>query len=177
MKSLVASCLALVLIAGLCPLRLDAAEADDRDKFVATHANAGMKAHERGDLDSALTLYTKVIDSGFLKSGEPLLAYLHNNRGVIWLEKGDEAKAFSDFSKSIENGSESTAFFNRGNIWSDRGEYEKAIADYSQAISLRPDYAKSYYKRGLAWKKLGDQEQAEADFGQAARLDPEYKAP
>jgi len=121
------------------------------------------------DPNKALEYLNKAI------SLDPKYGDAYNNRGLVWLDKGDYDRAMADYTKAIElDPRDSTAYDNRGNIWYDKGDYNRAIADYSKAIELDPRYATAYSNRGVAWDKQGDYDRAMADYTKAIDLDPRY---
>ncbi len=142
---------------------------------VMDDANNAVKAQERGDLATALTLYTRVIDSKELDPGDNLLVYTYNNRGIIYLQRGELDKAITDFDAALQGGPDYLVYYNRGRAWSQKGDYDRAIADLNQAIELYPNFVKAYNERGLAWMNKGDAAKARADLEKAKSLHPNLK--
>ena len=66
---------------------------------VLQDAVAGEKAHQEGDLNRAVRLYTKAIDSGELSRAD--LAGIYNDRGQAWRLKGNLDAALSDHNQAI----------------------------------------------------------------------------
>ncbi|MGY8642931.1 MAG: tetratricopeptide repeat protein [Verrucomicrobiales bacterium] len=108
---------------------------------VAADAEA---AYDRGEYESAIPLYTKVIE---LDSNNP---GFFANRGNChsYLEQFD--KAFADFDKSIAVAIEMTGnrddprlaflFYNRGSAKERSGDFGSALNDYGEALRVDPEY-------------------------------------
>jgi len=76
---------------------------------------------------------------------------VYNNRGIMYIEKGNYDRAISDFNELIRlNPNEAATYNNRGVAYYKKEVYERAIADYTEAIRLNPNYAEAYKNRGLA---------------------------
>jgi len=132
--------------------------------------NDAVKAQSEGDLHRAFELYTQIIESGKLQSDPKILSYLHNNRAVIWLQRGSEGMALEDFQHSIELYPDHTAYYNRALILADRGRTQEALVDLSKAIKMFPKYAKAYELRGHLLLEQGQAAQARADLKKAREL-------
>ncbi len=133
----------------------------------------GAAAEEVGDLDLAITSFTRCIDEGSLTIANMAAAYY--NRGGAYERKGEYDQAIKDYDEAIylDPGYVPT-YLNRGNAYQGKGAYDQAIEDYDKAIRLSPGYAQAYYSRAVAYRNKGDQEQALQDYNEATRLDPAY---
>ena len=95
-----------------------------------------------------------------------------NNRGSLYLDKGNFDQAFYYFNKAIELNSMSPLAHNgRGGIYLRRGDNDRAISDLDRAIRLEPRYAEAYSDRGLAYSNKGDNDRAIRDLNRAIELD------
>jgi tetratricopeptide (TPR) repeat protein len=65
--------------------------------------DAGAIAQQCGDVDEAQKLYEELVRA------MPSHALAHNNLGVIWWERGQEAKALESFTRAVQADSTSTA--------------------------------------------------------------------
>lgn len=138
--------------------------------LVAAYSNLGVAHYAQGDLVSAITNYTSIVE--LLR---PDYAPAYNNRGVARYAQGDLGGAITDYNRAIElNPDYAEAYYNRGNAHKAQGDLQSAIADYDQSIELDPDYAKAYNNRGNTYRALGDSERATADYGQAIELSPDF---
>ncbi|HEY3798364.1 MAG TPA: hypothetical protein VGL58_08420 [Caulobacteraceae bacterium] len=65
-----------------------------------------------------------------------------NNRGVMTMQKGDNAAAITDFNAAIAlDGAYAAAFYNRSHAEKAAGDAAAADADMAQAVKLQPDLA------------------------------------
>ena len=118
-------------------------------------------------IDSAIDHFTDEIRN------DPQNPVNYINRGLVWLETGENSIAIIDFTKAIElDPKGDVAYQNRGRAWSRKGEYDKAIADFTKAIRLDPKDALSYKNRGAVWRDRKEYDKAIADLNEAIRLDP-----
>ena len=136
-------------------------------------AGAGLAASRRGDLDEAVRLYTKAIDSG--KLSDENIVVIYTNRGNVFLRKGDYKRAIKDYSKAIKlNSYYVRAYNNRSWAWVNRGKYDQALADCGMAIDLNPQYLPAYINCGVAWERKGEYDRAIANYSKAIELNPQY---
>lgn len=149
-----------------------AAAAPQEDYTPIDTANKAIKAHQEGDLQRALELYTQVINAKAMDDGDHLLTYIYNNRGHILLTRNDAAGAIKDFDRAMANLPDATTLLNRGNAYAILGQDKRAIEDYNQALVLRPKYARAFANRGYSWLNLGEHAKAQADFAAARAIDP-----
>ena len=92
-------------------------------------------------------------------------AAIHNNRGLIYGEKGDYDRAIEAFTKAVEvNPSYAVAYNNRGLAYNNIGEFDRAIADYTKAIELKPDFIEAYNHRDDAYYAKGDYDRANTEY-------------
>jgi tetratricopeptide (TPR) repeat protein len=177
-----AACIALALTAGAA-LGLNAARADP-----IGDAGAGQDALNKGDLNTAIILFSRAIDSHGLPRAGLESAYVERATAYAGQHKYDLALADLDFAQTISPDdpdarglrgqipatSELTqgAAARRGATLLDRGDYDGAIAALDRAISLNPNDDYSLYERGLAWLARSDYNRALADFNAVLRLKP-----
>ena len=103
----------------------DKAEAD-------THLARGKRLAVGGDLDGAIDLFSK-----FIKR-HPDNARAYNDRGVVWLGKGNYHQAIEDFTKTIElNPYSAEAFNERGDCFIKINQIEKGCQDLMKACELK----------------------------------------
>ena len=103
----------------------------------------------------------------------PWLPIAFNDRGVVWLERGEIDKALADFNEALQLKPRlACALSNRSATWSAIGEYDKALADSSEAIRVDPKLADAFNNRALAWIGKCEFDQALADSNEALRLEP-----
>jgi tetratricopeptide (TPR) repeat protein len=137
--------------------------------------NAGLTAHEQGNYDDAIHLFSEAIKYGDLTPGELIDAYY--KRGLAWLNKGDYEKGISDLSNTIDiDPTFAGAYYHRGNALADMGDYDKAISDYTKAIEINPKDGHSYYNRATVWEIKGEYDKALADITKSIEIDPRDSA-
>lgn len=135
-------------------------------------------AAARGDSDRrAIDLCDLALDHDFLTRQDR--AATHVNRGVLYLRRGANARALSDFNNSIEiDPGAGEAHLMRGIALLQLGRLGEANAAITQALSLnvvRPERA--YYYRGAANEEAGNARAAYADYRRAADLAPGWRSP
>ena len=102
------------------------------------------------------------------------LSQIHFNRGVAYRDRGDLARAISDYDEAIRlNPQSALAYNNRGVAYRGQGDLARAISDYDEAIRLNPQYALAYNNRGVAYRDQGDLARAVSDYDEAIRLNPQ----
>jgi Flp pilus assembly protein TadD len=112
--------LTLCLGLGLTAVVMAGAEQDFQEAITAARA---------GDMDKAITVFSRVIDAG--AGGDTKnLAATYNLRGVCYEAKNDLQKALADYSKAIEiDPKSSEAMGNRAFLYVKLGDTFKAKAD------------------------------------------------
>ncbi len=99
----------------------------------------------------------------------------YNNRGSIFLSKGDPVRAITDFDQAIRlNPSASRPYYNRGIAFADKGEFGRAIKDYYRAIMLNPNYTDAFYNAGRAYQAMNDFDHAIECFNRAVKIDGSF---
>lgn len=159
----------------------------------------GMLLMGKGDYQGAEERFTRAVDiwpqlaSGFLERGlarralnqadgavqdfdhsialDSKMGPAHTALGVVYRDRGDLARAVSEFTLSIEIASNTDALYQRGQLYEAQGQHEKALTDYDAAIHQQPDAPYVYQARAMARASLGDTDGAEQDRTQAARLE------
>lgn len=117
------------------------------------------------DWRTALSLYENVL----VHSPNSFVAL--NSAGVECMQKNEDAKADSYFSKAIsDNPRNYKGFYNRGLLRLKTGKAAEAIADFNACLNLN-EYAKAYAGRAAAYLLLQDFPKAKQDAEYALRLD------
>lgn len=159
--------------------------------FVATSANAQAvvvhgrgpsqdcyAAAARGDSERrALALCDLALNHDFLTREDR--AATHINRGVIYLRRGADERALSDFNESaMLNAGVGEAQLMRGIALLQLGRLGEANEALTQAISLNVTQPqRAYYYRGAANEEAGNTHAAYADYRRAADLAPGWREP
>ena len=134
---------------------------------VMDDANDAVRAHEDGRLGEAMALYTRAIDSGEIPDRDNLLAYLYNNRGILFVRHKQYDRAMADFDQALRHEPDYMIFFNRARLHLHLGENQKALEDTTQALMRNLDFTRAFHIRGLAKLNLGDIEGGHADLKKA----------
>jgi tetratricopeptide (TPR) repeat protein len=106
------------------------------------HFGSGLLFIAVGDIDAAMTNYTRAIEL------DPDYALAYNNRGDVHNRLGEYQQAIEDYSHAIElDPDHEFAYYSRGVAYGNLGDaddnpdnYRLAIEDYSHAIELNPDF-------------------------------------
>lgn len=157
----------------------------------ATSANAQMivvhgrgpaqdcyRAAARGDNDRAsVAVCDLALNHDFLTRADR--AATHVNRGVLYLRRGADARALSDFNHSVAiNPSVGEAHLMRGIALLQLGRVGEANEALTHAISLNVvSPQRAYYFRGAANEEAGNAHAAYADYRRAADLAPGWRSP
>jgi tetratricopeptide (TPR) repeat protein len=116
--------LALVLLLALPGAALADPDQDYRD---------GVTAGTKGDMDTAIAAFTRIIDAGSAVSAKNL-ASAYNLRGMCYETKNDLQKALADYTKAIEiDAKAAEALGNRAMLYAKLGETAKAKEDATAA--------------------------------------------
>ncbi|MCD4784257.1 MAG: tetratricopeptide repeat protein [Candidatus Eremiobacteraeota bacterium] len=123
-----------------------------------------------GNAGEAIKLYSRLVKdkSDFAE------AYLE--RGIIYFNKGNYNKAYTDFEKTISLDSKKTkAHFFKGKIALKKGDSKGAYAEFSISINQEKENIDAYYYRGIALLRKGDYSRAISDFESVRHKDASYK--
>lgn len=111
-------------------------------------------AHNTGDLDKAIQIYTVIVNS----RPEPnniVLSVIYKHRGMAYFAKNLYAEALSDFNTSIEKDSNnSSAYYYNGIVCAVQNRDEDAVLAYNRSIELNPYQSHVFYRRALAQYNL-----------------------
>jgi tetratricopeptide (TPR) repeat protein len=96
------------------------------------------------------------------------------NRGWIYEQMNDSAKAEKDYSTAIEiNKGHADALYNRGLIYLKSKRYDLAIKDFSKVIRINPGSIDALCNRGNAYSSKGQTKKALEDFTSAIKILPQ----
>lgn len=105
----------------------------------------------------------------------PRSAPLYNDRGVIYVKKGEYALAMADFNKAIElNSKYYEVYHNRGIVYSTTGQDDLALQEFARSLQINPKYFPVYDNRGRIYCSRGQYDLAISDYNTAIRLNPEF---
>lgn len=126
----------------------------------------------------------------------PELAFGYNNRGGLYVKKGDYPAAMRDFNKAMEVASRNrvvkdgknllpikaatqyaSAHDNIGQLFTKQKQYEEALKHFNLAIYYAVDEQPDYYNnRAATLVKLKHMDEALADYNVALSLKPDFYA-
>ncbi len=159
---------AIAFVAVLIVLPAAPTRADAQADFKAARAAVGA-----GNLDEAIRLYTKVIQSKSISGRNLALTYF--SRARVYDRKRDADRAIADYTRAIRiRPNYADAYTNRGIWYRRKGLHDKAIADYTRALKIKPKDADIYNNRGVAYKNMRQYGKAIADYTRAIDLNPKY---
>jgi tetratricopeptide (TPR) repeat protein len=96
----------------------------------------------------------------------PNFASAHNNRGIIFMRKGDFEQAYNEFSDAIRLIVPQNRFinlYNRGRVQTLRKQYDSALADFAQARQINADGVQVPVYRCITYTEMGKFDEALAD--------------
>ncbi len=135
-------------------------------------ARAADDAADDGDLEGAIALYRRALESGELTPNNQAAVYF--NRGGVHIQVGNVEQAVQDFTQTVLlRPDHQLAWASRGIALRALGRGEQAVSDFTQALEVgTPDDAEVYNLRGLAYKDLGQYDLAVADHTNALTIRP-----
>lgn len=153
---------ALLVLVGfvLLPTRVFLAQSNraispDAQRSAAAAFDEGQSAQQRGDLYSAVKLYTTAV------SADPSLYQAYYQRATALLALGRESEAEGDLKKVTELEPKfARAHRALGQVWLDHGQTEAAARELANAIELEPKLAGARIYYASALLKLGKPEKA-----------------
>ena len=110
------------------------------------YSNRGTAYAAKRQFDLALDDFNRAIRI------DPHTWYPHLKRGEIYAQRGDTARAMTDFSAAIRDhaGNDSRIFYQRGRIYLQQQQWRPAQEDFDKVLELEPDYAEGYMYRAQA---------------------------
>ena len=196
------SLITLVLTAeAMTPAQSSRANTDNMRQDPAAAFEAGQNAHQRGDLDSAIKLYTVAV------TADPTLFQAYYQRAMALTNLHRDSEAEADLRKVLALKPDfARAHRSLGRLLLDRDKTEEAKGEFARAIELEPkltgvrlDYASALIKSGdaagaagqlntaiaqgegtalayallgLACERLGRIDEAFSDYSRAIEMDP-----
>jgi tetratricopeptide (TPR) repeat protein len=125
----------------------------------------------QGRYDEAIENYTKALKvpkSGLFNN------YLLTRRGMLYVIKGDNEKAFKDYEDAINlSKADTMAYVGRGEILLLQEKDSLAFLDFNYALALNPNIPTALIHRGRIFFAMGMYEDAEKDFTRAVELAPD----
>ncbi len=137
----------------------------------AAELEAGLAAHQQGDLATAAAHYEEALVL------DPNNKYAYYNLGLIDQTNGDLESAETNYRQALTiDPSFVTALYNLAIVRHDLGDLDESIALYRQVVSLQPDHAAAHLNLGFALKEAGMEREGDAELQVAVQLDPALAA-
>lgn len=127
-------------------------------------------AHNNGDLEKAINIYTEIINSKPTPN-KIILSVIHKHRGMAYFAKSEYQNALDDFTNSVEYDPKSfRSYYYRGIVYNVQGDENKAIEDFNTSLEKNQYQSHVYYRRALSYCNLGQYTLAMADLDNANKL-------
>jgi tetratricopeptide (TPR) repeat protein len=131
------------------------------------HNNLGVLWLARGDLDAAISAFTRTIE---LRPD----AEAHNNLGTAFAERGESNRALSHFEQAIALKPDYAEPYNGiGTIRQERGDIDGAISMLQKAADLKPNYGDAQYNLGVLLLQAGRADAAIPHLRAAVAIRPD----
>jgi tetratricopeptide (TPR) repeat protein len=166
-----------ILLASVCSAFLAASAAVSGAAAATAETalvNKAYKALQAGEIEVAVTDYTKAIES---RSLDPeVLANALLNRGLAYQRLNEHEFAVDDYTAALRIDAMSAklralALYNRGLSYQRLDRDTLAMEDYTSALFLDGQFSHAYYSRGTLLRDSGQYLFALADFDKALRYD------
>ena len=133
--------------------------------------NRGSAYLSKGDFDSAIADYTRVIQI------DPAYSITYYYRGTAYERREQYNQAIADFSKTVEiNPRHGGAFNARARIYLKTDQRVLALRDAERAVSLDPFDENSLDTRAHLYEALGRTQEAVADYRRVLSSNPSMKS-
>ena len=169
--------LRILFLASVCSVVLAASAAQSGAAGATPEtklAAEAYKALQAGDAETAITDYTRAIESRALPP--EVLANALLNRGLAYQRLNQQAFAIDDYSAALRIDALSgkvraLALYNRGLSYQRLEQTAQAMEDFTSALFLDGQFSHAYYSRGTLLRDTGQYLFALADFDKALRYD------
>lgn len=129
-----------------------------------------IQAHNHGDLEKAVEIYSIIIDSKPTPPA-PVLAVIHKHRGMAYFSQNNYTASLEDFQKSvIYDPNAFRSYYYIGIVLSIMNKHEDAIAAYTESIRINEYQSHAHFRRAVSYYKLGDFDNALKDLTDAQSL-------
>ncbi len=129
-----------------------------------------LQAHNSGNLDLAVSVYSEIISSGE-KMNDTVLSVILKHRGMAYFAQNKYKEALADFEKSAgcDNKNFRSVYY-MGIVHSVMGNEDKAVEAFTRSLEMNSFQAHAHYRRALSHYNLAEYKQALDDLASAARL-------
>lgn len=131
---------------------------------------SSLTVRQTGIWKDGLTFWNYVIEK------EPARAHnAYNNRGTIYLNRGQLEDALRDFDTAIRINPYYLIYYsNRAQAYIRLKNYTNALKDLTTAVTLNPEYLSGYIYRAMMYDWQGDHDKALADLTTTVTLKPDF---
>ena len=129
-----------------------------------------IQAHNHGDLDKAVEIYTIILSSEPTPPA-PVLAVIHKHRGMAYFAQNNYTASLEDFQSSVVYDPNAfRSYYYIGIVLSIMNRHEEAIQAYSESIRINEYQSHAHFRRAVSYYKLGDFDNALKDVTDAQSL-------
>ncbi len=129
-----------------------------------------LQAHNSGDLDLAVEIYSRIISSN-AKLDDTVLSVILKHRGMAYFAQNKYVEALGDFERSAALGKDVfRSLYYMGIVHSVLGENERAVECFSKSLELNAFQSHAYFRRALSKYNLGDFQSSLEDLDTAERM-------
>ena len=108
-----------------------------------------IRAHNRGDFQTAETLYTKILNG---KPNAPVASIVYKHRGMAFFAQGAYENAYKDFSASlVENSENFHSYYYAGIVLMMMNRNTEAIDLFTKSLEINGYQTHVYFRRALAY--------------------------
>ncbi|WP_256729175.1 tetratricopeptide repeat protein [Treponema parvum] len=129
-----------------------------------------LHAHNTGDLDRAVEIYTAILTSD-PKPPPAVLTVIYKHRGMAYFSKNDFEKALSDFKSSFDHDSKNyRALYYQGIVHMIKDDYKESAECFSASLAINEYQSHAFYRRAWAYYKMNEYGKSLLDLTNAERL-------
>ena len=137
-----------------------------------TDGNQGREALLAGNLDEAIRLFSRALNSGGLVAKNQAVTL--SLRANAYMEKGQTDVALDDANESLRLTETPDAHFTRAKIYIAQFRFNDAVDDLNRTLQLGSQAADVWALRGHALVYAGKPQEGLKDLDQALKLAPDY---
>ena len=127
-------------------------------------------AHNEGNLEEAVVIYTKILDSVSDKD-KNVIAVIRKHRGMAYFSMNDYKNALVDFEVSLQFDSKAyRTHYYMGIVYSITKEYEKACECFNTSLEINPFQAHTNFRLAMAYYELQEYEKSMSALNTAIKL-------
>lgn len=127
-------------------------------------------AHNTGDLEKAVLIYSKIIES----KPEPnpiVLSVIYKHRGMAFFAQNKYSEALGDFQSSVKHNAQNfRSLYYIGIVYCLQNKDKEAIEYFDKSIEINEYQSHVYYRRALSEYHLGNFDIALNDLNKAQQL-------